>query len=207
MNRTSNDSAVVVTGTLVAAVSVAYLGLLSAPLAALCSSSTLAAWVQAIGSVAAIVAAAGVALWQTFSERRLRRSQEKAAAQVIGSGILLTLPPILGRLQALDRDLLDHLNASTFQIGQVIQVAQNLGAAPALQHSDLLVLAHVMPECATQLARGHYLVMQFGTAVDAARGLEQVKAMMEAWHHAQQLVPLAIQQYQLAYEALDKFCE
>jgi hypothetical protein len=167
----------------------------------------LAAWVQAFGSIIAIVAAATIALWQTFSQRIREREQEEVAAQITGSSFLLLLNPIIGLLESSNDQLTWLLSGPTKQTAAALGVFAQLEDISHPERADLLILGKVLPECAVQLARGRHLLLQIAYAVKVARRESNPGLVLQAIEGARALLPAAIDQHCQARTRLDAFCK
>ena len=184
---------------------VAYLALPLLPWGVWLANDKLAAWVQAVGSIVAILAAATVALWQTFSERRRIRRQEEAMARVAGSGVLLLVTPIVAMLDHVDGLLSNALDGPVKQLSAAFETVELVTSVVYPSRDDLLLLAAVLPGCATQLVRGRSLLVQFERAIDLCRRQGNAGLAVQGMKSARSLMPLAASQYKEARAELSAF--
>lgn len=111
------------------------------------SDANLAAWVQAVGSVAAILVAVAVPWWQRETDGRVRKRNERSAAFVVCAGARLTLGNVL---------LLADLALNPTKDGSRKSLTAVVFLMDGIQFpsdAELLMLVPVVPNVATRLAR------------------------------------------------------
>jgi hypothetical protein len=189
----------------------AAIGYLAAPLlpwSAWRQDQGLAAWVQAIFSVVAILVAIAVPYFQRRAENDQRRATEVAAAQVAGAGILLLMNQTLGGVKT----VLDTFADSHAEYRQPVSADFVLGVLGTFHYptdQDLLLLTPVLPECAVALVRGRNLLLQAKVAIAlATRRVEGGVAQLDLGDdsHVEALFAGALSQFEAAAAALDSFC-
>lgn len=122
-----------------------------------------ASWVQAIGAILAILAAVCLVAW----ERSDAYWQRRAAAQAVGSGMLVEVNQVLGLLAACANEFETALFDNS--LAQSIQKHRELIAVLTLpQDSEVLVLAGALPKTAVHVVRGRNLIRQAKNAMDLA---------------------------------------
>jgi hypothetical protein len=121
------------------------------------------AWVQAVGSVAAIFAAIWIARWQAEKDRRLRREEVIATAEVVGASVTHIATTMSGRL----RDLAQGLNQKNQGNGfDARQHHVKIRALVLPSESQLLHLAPVINAGAIGLARASAWVTQIANDLE-----------------------------------------
>lgn len=123
--------------------------------------SDCAAWVQAWGSILAIVAAAAIAFIQARSQRLAREAADAVAASVVASSILELLEPLKGFLESLvelnEETGKDPLTAVTF--------VTMLNEITLPTEAQALMLVPSRPRVAAKLTRALNLVHQLRLAL------------------------------------------
>ncbi|MDM0118430.1 hypothetical protein [Variovorax arabinosiphilus] len=125
------------------------------------------AWVQAVGSILAILVAVGIAMWQRHSDRAESDSIRKARADVVAYGVLEMMPPLIAFLRMVTKNL-----GSSSAVAQLKSnaAADTLRSLVIPTENQLLVLAEAAPEAATYLAWGCTTKIQLSTLLDTVKG-------------------------------------
>lgn len=110
------------------------------------------AWVQAVGSVAAILAAVGIAAWQRHSERTQQRRADTAAALVIGFEISSKVEMAIAAAQAMQFEYDNPTHPHPLARAQFFMSVLDTMTLPT--EEQLLLLARSMPELAVDIAGG-----------------------------------------------------
>ena len=132
-----------------------------------------ASWVQAVGSIFAILAAIGIAGWQRFEDHRRERANAHAAATVVGSGVAFMTSQIVGCLEAITKDweTLPHQEQAHMPVAQCREWLERL-VLPS--ESQLLQLTPVMPDSAVAMTRGSACIKQVVQALRLLEGNAQL---------------------------------
>lgn len=108
------------------------------------------AWVQAVGSIVAIFAAIGVAMWQRKASNREAEVRARAAANITAVSLLSILAPVIGTLKG--------CRESNAAIGVDEAIVAAKKTHRALSHlafpteEQLMTLHFVLPDVATDVA-------------------------------------------------------
>lgn len=110
------------------------------------------AWVQAVGSIVAIFAAIGIAMWQRHSDKKVARNAARATVMVVGAAIDSLVHTLIGTAQAMHHEF-THPCAATAPERAIF--FQNLFAKAQMPSEEqMLLLAQAIPEAAATLANG-----------------------------------------------------
>ncbi|WP_432731469.1 hypothetical protein [Variovorax sp. W6] len=110
------------------------------------------AWVQAIFSVAAILAAIGIALWQRRTEQVAARATARATVMVVGAAIDSKLHMLIATVMAV---IDEHSHPSRPTAVERGVFVQTLFAKAELPTEDqMLLLASAVPAAAATMANG-----------------------------------------------------
>jgi hypothetical protein len=120
------------------------------------SHSACASWVQAWGSIFAILAAVGVAGWQQWTQARAATAAARVAAELAATGVLLRMNAIIGSIGAVQREL-PALMPRTGTNAQALALAEILGRQDYPADDDVVAIAGQAPTCAHMLVRGRNL--------------------------------------------------
>lgn len=112
----------------------------------------LPAWVQAIGSVLAILVAVAVPYMQRLSDKKSTRATAEATAEVIAPSILIQISHTIGVLMTIQR-LENEAVDKRLEVTDAKIVLKLLEAQPLPSKDELIALATVLPDCAKRLAR------------------------------------------------------
>ncbi|MDR6453936.1 hypothetical protein [Variovorax paradoxus] len=110
------------------------------------------AWVQAIGSIVAILAAIGIAMWQRQSDHRKDREREHAAATITAITLHTMLAPIVGTLEGCRKNIARTRNANALEDAKRFHGL--LSSLDLPTENQLMTLHHVLPAVAGDLAVG-----------------------------------------------------
>jgi hypothetical protein len=161
-----------------------------------------AAWVQAVGSVAAIGVAILIAWWQRRSDRIAAIEVSRLRAEVAGTSALLKMSPLLGCLRTVaDRIQLGTVgnNPSTSAL-----LSSLIDSFPYPTERELLAIADYDPHCTKLLVRGLNLSRQGQLALGLlARQAEIEAASSQQVQHVKDVLNNAIQQFEKAQVRLE----
>lgn len=116
-----------------------------------------ASWVQAWGSIAAILAAVGIAWWQRHTDRSEAAGIARVRAEVAGTGILLKMNPILGCVRGVEEDVSRASEQEPLHPGHLAYLLSELDYP---SDDEILAVADHDHLLARQLVRGRALATQ-----------------------------------------------
>lgn len=128
------------------------------------SKANCSGWVQAWGSIIGLAVAIGVPMHIRAAELKAKHAAELAAANVVGSGLLLMLGPILGCIAAVLRDIADY-KSGTLPLLDARRLQAMMAGLPYPNEWQMLQISPFEPTTATALARGTHLFLQGRNAI------------------------------------------
>jgi hypothetical protein len=169
-------------------------------------SSEWAAWAQAIFSAGAVIAAIGVVWWQ----HHVKSTQDYAAAQLAGSGILTFLDQTTGGLQSVVDGLAERIAGNANLSNSPTYLATFLKSLPRPSREDLVALNSSMPSCSVGLLRASNAIQQVLTALDVIATIP-VQGRSDAdlpdlYRPLHELANQAVHSLQSARLLLEDFC-
>lgn len=165
--------------------------------------SECASWVQAWGSILAIFAAVILALWQQRRLRNDEKTKARARAEVVGTSMLLQLPPVRGGIAAIRGTASEGAEANN-SASVLLQIYEGL---PFPTEADMLILAEHDRACARTLLRARNLARQAELMLRMLTKVEEqgkLKPTTEQWKLLEQISGLAEQEYDAANKELEK---
>lgn len=136
------------------------------------------AWVQAVFSVAAIIAAIGIAMWQRHSEQKASRATARATVMVVGAATDSKLHMLIATITAV---LDEHLHPSRPTAVERARFVQALFAKTELPSEEqMLLLAGAMPNAAATMASGVAAVKRVFTGLDFVVSAPTLTTLSEA---------------------------
>lgn len=158
-----------------------------------------ASWVQAWGSIAAILAAVGIAWWQHHKERRQSAGAAKVRAELASTSVLLKVPPLTGAMQGIGDDIRRAREGGTLMIPRTLQL---LAGLPYPTEEEVLAIADHDYRCAGHLVRARAMANQASLVFSAIR--EQGRWLSgPEWDQLEDLLKLARSQWTRAQERLE----
>ena len=169
-------------------------------------SSEWAAWAQAVFSAGAVIAAIAVVWWQL----RAKSQQDKAAAQLAGSGILTFLNQTIAGLQTVSEGISDRIYGNPQLANTPTYLVTFLKSLPLPSREDLVALNASLPESAVALLRASNSIQQIQTALNVmatipVRGRSDAD-LPDLYRPLHELSTHAIQALEAARSSLDGFC-
>ena len=135
------------------------------------------AWVQAVGSVIAIVAAIGIALWQRHSEQVESRKRARATVMVVGAAVDSKLLMLIATTQAVLRELDNPSYPTAAERAGFAQVL--FGKAKLPSEEQMLLLAQAVPGVAATMANGVAAVERVLASLDYVMSSVKITTLSE----------------------------
>ena len=169
-------------------------------------SSEWAAWAQAVFSAGAVIAAIVLVWWQ----HHVKSIQDRASAQLAGSGILTFLNHTIGGLQSVSAALAERIAGTASLSNTPTYLANILKFLPRPSRDDLIALNLSLPSCSVDLLRASNSVQQILTALEVIATIP-VQGRSDAdlpglYRPLHALATQAVQSLEAAHGVLDDFC-
>ena len=169
-------------------------------------SSEWAAWAQALFSAGAVIAAVTVVWWQ----HHVKSIQERAAAELAGSGILAFLDQMIGGLQSVSSGLEERISGKAAPSNTPTYLSVLLKSLPRPTREDLVALNSSIPSSSVGLLRASNAIQQILTALDVIATIP-VQGRTDAdlpdlYAPLHALAIQAVHSLQAARKSLDDFC-
>jgi hypothetical protein len=127
------------------------------------------AWVQAVGSILAILAAIGIAMWQRRVDHRTAKEREQAAAFLTAISLHNMLGPIVGTLGGV-KETITSIRVDEAE-ARAKTMHRTLASLPLPTEDQLMTLHFVLPQVAVDLAIGctrlSHAVLMIGLVVQS----------------------------------------
>jgi hypothetical protein len=150
-----------------------------------------ASWVQAVGSILAILGAIGIAMWQRHRDHADAAQRARVRAQLASTSLRLKLQPTLSLLANVERDVRGHvLNGATFHKQGAGEAMLNM---PYPDDNELQAILEFDPQTAQLLMQGRLAALHAGETLRvSSMTREQWTQLIDLLGSAQQVLSDAV---------------
>lgn len=169
-------------------------------------SSEWAAWAQAVFSAGAVIAAIAVVWWQ----HHVKSTQDRAVAQLAGSGVLTFIGQTIGGLQSVASALAERIAGAASHSNTPTYLVTILKSLPRPAREDFVALNASLPSCSVGLLRASNSIQQLMTALEVIATIpvpgRTDADLPQLYLPLHELAVQAIESLEAARKSLDGFC-